>query len=219
MRGPVRDFCVDVVEHLPITEPVIEIGSRPAAGQEEIANLRQLFPGKEFIGCDVQDGVGVDRIEDVHRLTFADASVGTVVCLDTLEHVADPLRAVREMHRVLKPGGVCAISSVMFFPIHAHPWDFWRFTPEGFALLLDPFNSKLVMSQGFDLLPESVLGVGVKGNLDLNRDLFPRSSATAQNWARGRPVDFGPIRLTLGELWRETLSSTLRAVTGRAGRT
>ena len=65
-----------------------------------------------------------------------------MICLETLEHVADPIRAVEEMHRVLRPGGVLAISSLMFFPIHAHPWDYWRFTPEGFERLLEPFESR-----------------------------------------------------------------------------
>src|SRR3546814_16126200 len=75
-----------------------------------------LFPYSTLCRS-IQEGLGVDRIEDVHALTFDDDSVGTIICLETLEHVADPLRAVQEMHRVLRPGGVLAISSLMFFPI------------------------------------------------------------------------------------------------------
>ena len=196
---------------MPIVEPIVELGSRPAEGQEEIANLRPLFPGKEYIGCDLQPGTGVDRIEDIHKLTFADNSVGTVIALDTLEHVADPLQAVREMHRILKPGGFCAISSVMFFPIHAHPWDYWRFTPEGFSLLLEPFETRLVIPFGFDLMPENVYGVGVKGpfeNLELSR--FPRTERRVKGWAAGKTVDFGPIRMSLRELWGQAFQHTAR---------
>ena len=72
-----------------------------ADGQEAIADLRPLFGAREHIGCDIQEGPGVDRIEDIHALTFDDDSIGTIICLETLEHVADPLRAVQEMHRVL----------------------------------------------------------------------------------------------------------------------
>ena len=133
MRYAALEFARDVAEQLPITEPVVELGARAAEGQEGYADVRTIFGAREHIGCDIQEGPGVDRIEDIHNLTFENDSVGTVLCFETLEHVFDPIRAVQEMHRVLRPGGLLAISSVMFFPIHAHPWDFWRFTPEGFA--------------------------------------------------------------------------------------
>jgi SAM-dependent methyltransferase len=216
LRGPVRKFAEEVAAALPIAEPVVEIGARPAEGQQDIADLRQLFGGKEYIGCDIQEGPGVDRVEDVHALTFADDSVGTLLAMDTLEHVADPLRAVQEMHRVLRPGGVLAMSSVMFFPIHAHPWDYWRFTPEGFALLLTPFESKLVMAQGWEHMPETVFGVGVKGPYDgLVAELLPETNQAARDWGAGMPVDFGPIRMTTRQLWRQTMRASVTSAQRR----
>jgi SAM-dependent methyltransferase len=217
VRYVVREFVQDASEKLPIASPVVEIGARPASGQEEQAYLRNFFPGVEYIGCDVQEGPNVDRIEDIHRLSFADDSVGTVICVEVLEHVHDPLRAVREIHRVLKPGGIAVLTSVMFFPIHEHPWDFWRFTPEGFELVLAPFETSLVFAVGMDVLPEGVFGIGVKGPFSgLNRELFPRTDAACKRWGQGMPVDLGPIRMTLPQLWRFTLKNTLDAVKRRA---
>ena len=215
----VVDFVRDVAENLPVAGPVVEIGSRPAEGQEEIANLRRFFPGVEYIGCDIQEGANVDRIEDVHALTFADNSVGTVLCVEVLEHVADPLRAVREIHRVLKPGGVAAFSSQMFFPIHAHPWDYWRFTPEGFGLVLQPFESSLVVPVGFELMPMNVFGVGVKqAGFPLALEKLPRVQAAKERWGADMPVDFGPIRMSLGHLWRTTLRYTMSEARQRVRR-
>lgn len=219
MRTIVRTFAEEAAAVLPIKGPVVEIGSRPAEGQATTANVRALFAGHEYLGCDVQAGEGVDRIEDVHHLTFDDDSVGTVVSLDTLEHVADPLRALQEIHRVLRPGGVAVISSVMFFPIHAHPWDFWRFTPEGFAQLLAPFETSLVLAHGYEPLPESVFGVGVKGAMtDLGPALFPRTSSACEHWGEGLAVDLGPIRMSTRELWRLTLRETGAALRRKVGR-
>lgn len=214
----VLDFVRDLAENFALPEPLVEIGARAADGQERIADVRAILGAGEHIGCDIQPGPNVDRIEDVHRLSFDDASVGTVVAFETLEHVADPIRAMEEIHRVLRPGGVVAISSLMFMPIHAHPWDYWRFTPEAFELLLKDFDSRLVVGVGWHLMPSNVFGVGVKGPADLSLDRLPRTKRAHETWATGKAVDFGPIRMSVRELWRETLRYSVKAAAGRARR-
>src|SRR3954452_14531199 len=216
MRPIVYDFIADVREDLELPEPIVEIGSRPAAGQEQGPLLRDIFQGRDFIGCDLFEGPNVDRTEDVHRLSFADDSVGSVVSVDTLEHVGDPLRAVAEMHRVLRPGGVCAITSVMFFYIDEHPWDYWRFTPEGFGLLLGPSATSELISRGHPLLPETVMGVGIKGDhAPLDLASMPRTRSWIASWEEGRPVGLGPIRLSTRELWRLTTYHAAQAARWR----
>lgn len=211
MRHVVRMFVQDCAALLPTAEPIVEIGARPAEGQEQSAYLRDLFPGAQYIGCDIQEGPNVDQIEDIHALSFDDNSVGTVVCVEVLEHVFDPIRAVQEIYRVLRPGGVAMLTSVMFMPIHAHPWDFWRFTPEGFARLLDPFETSLAFGYGFDLLPEGVQGIGVKGPFEnLTVDRLPQTKAAIDAWGQGDRfrVDLGPIRMSVPFLWKRTLRET-----------
>lgn len=165
MRDNVKAFVRDVAELFEIPEPVYEFGSLQVSGQEGYADLRPIFPDKAYVGCDLRMGVGVDRIEDVMALSLGDETVGTVLILDTLEHVENCHRAVEEAHRILRPEGILAISSVMLFPIHEHPSDYWRFTPEAFRLLLRPFQTALISFEGEPDIPHTVFGLASKSRL------------------------------------------------------
>ncbi len=49
------------------------------------------------------------RAADARALPFDAADVDRILCVDTLEWVVDPLLAVREMRRVLRPGGTALV--------------------------------------------------------------------------------------------------------------
>ena len=55
------------------------------------------------------DRRAVDVQASLTELPLADASVGLLLCLHVLEHVADDASAVAEIHRVLAPGGIAVI--------------------------------------------------------------------------------------------------------------
>jgi len=116
--------------------PIVEFGSLQPPGQEGYSDIRRLFPGEEFIGCDMFNGPGVNLIDDIERSHFGSESVGTVICLEILEHVELPWQAVGEMYRILKPGGLLIVSVPFRMPIHNYPGDYWRMTAKGLAALL-----------------------------------------------------------------------------------
>jgi SAM-dependent methyltransferase len=187
MRYNVHDFVATLASSLDVPGPVVEIGALQVPGQESIANLRPLFPGKKYTGCDMRHGTGVDRIEDVEAgLSFKDGSVGTLLSLDTLEHVFDVLAAFREFRRVLKPGGILAISSVMLFPIHSYPYDYWRFTPECFSRLLSGFDRHHVFADGEPDLPHTIYGLAA---LEPVPDGFDRMASRLMEYVRNTPQD------------------------------
>lgn len=72
-----------------------------------------------------------DIFADACSLPIADASVDGVVCLEVIEHVPDPAIAVREIARVLRPGGTAWISMPFLYPVHNEPFDFQRYTRYG----------------------------------------------------------------------------------------
>ncbi|PKI90897.1 SAM-dependent methyltransferase [Actinomycetales bacterium SN12] len=61
-------------------------------------------------------------VEDVHALSFADDTFDIVHAHQVLQHVGDPVQALREMRRVTKPGGIVAArdadySGFIWFPL------------------------------------------------------------------------------------------------------
>jgi methyltransferase family protein len=166
MRPHVREFLGLCAQTLQCPEPIVEIGAFQVPGQEAIAELRPLFPGKRYLGCDMRPGRGVDRIEDIHALSFETGSVGTFILADTLEHVADPIRAMAEIHRCINDHGIVIYISTMHFPIHGYPNDYWRFTPEAFRLLGAEFPSVAIFYSGSPEFPHTVCGVAAKSLYD-----------------------------------------------------
>jgi SAM-dependent methyltransferase len=201
MQPIVRAFVEDALEALQPPDPVVEFGSlQVEAGQD--ADLRPLFAGRDFTGTDFRGGPGVDRVEDLRALSYADDSVGTAVCLETLEHCDDPIAAGRELARVVGPGGACLVSTPFLLGIHGYPEDYFRCTPSGLRALLGGFDAVWTAGLGDPESPLWVVGVAVQGRpLEVSLDRMPRLREAQARWdrAEGR-VRVGPLQLAPGQL-------------------
>jgi len=151
-----------VAETFELPEPIVEVGSYQVAGQENIADLRSLFPGREYLGIDARPGPGVEIVANVEDLPFPDSSVGTVIAMSTFEHVAHFWRGFEEVRRVLRPDGAFFVACPFYFYIHNFPSDYWRFTPEALKLLLDGYPSKLVGWHGPAKRPANVWALALR---------------------------------------------------------
>ncbi len=80
---------------------------------------------------------GVDIGADGQYLPIADAAVDTVLCTQVLEHVAEPAQLMRELARVLKPGGHAIITAPQEWGVHQEPYDFYRYTRYGLTHLAE----------------------------------------------------------------------------------
>src|SRR6516225_12321556 len=152
LNGVARAFA----ETFDLPGPILEIGSQQVPGQEEIADLRPLFPDKRYLGVDITPGRGVDFVADVESLPQAESSVGTVIAMNTLEHVPHFWRAFDEIHRVLRPDGALLVSCPFYFHIHSYPSDYWRFSPEALEIVLQAFPTRVIGWHGAKNRPANV---------------------------------------------------------------
>ena len=100
-----------------LTAPVQVVGLDLAAADLETAGrrARAFDPAGDDRTLSWIRGSGL-------RLPFADESFDRVICAEVLEHVEDYRTMLREIRRVLKPGGVLAVSVPRFVP----EWVCWQ---------------------------------------------------------------------------------------------
>ena len=75
----------------------------PEGGLER--RLRAASPPLRYRTAELGAEHGTDLVLDLQRLALEDDSVDVILCSHVLEHVPDDSAALRELHRVLRPGG------------------------------------------------------------------------------------------------------------------
>lgn len=127
-----RSWCAD------LPGDVLSLGSdsdRDGEGHP----YREYFPqATSYTTSDYGDAAeGCDRQLDVRAMPeVPDDAYDVLFCSGVLEHVDDLAAALRELWRVLRPGGVLLLGVPFRQPIHRAPHDFWRFTTHGVQHLL-----------------------------------------------------------------------------------
>lgn len=106
------------------------------------AQYRNIFSHCRYIAVDLAVGdpawdySKLSAVADLSSLPFADGTFDLALCLVVLEHLTEPLLALREIARVLKPGGRLFLVAPLLWEEHQTPHDYFRFTRYGLSHLL-----------------------------------------------------------------------------------
>ncbi len=103
----------------------------PAMDAAEISGGRsQVFPWRSFVRLDYP-------AFDVCAEGAGEQLYDFIAIEQVLEHVLYPYRAVRNIHRMLRPGGHFLVTLPFLIRIHNHPVDCSRWTPHGLPYFLE----------------------------------------------------------------------------------
>ena len=109
---------------------------------------------------ETQPSLKPDIVGSVFSIPIRSESLDGVLCNEVLEHVNEPSDALKDIHRVLKPGGLLYITVPQCWGLHYEPNDYFRFTKYGIDYLLKKNGFKVeAMEQMGGLF--SYLGVRV----------------------------------------------------------
>ena len=135
---------------------VLEVGAefrRPYLAHLECVTLNCMDPATVDWHNEIRPNVASpDIFGDIAALPFGDGQFDCLIAAETLEHVTDPWTALRECHRVLRPGGIALFTTPFMWPYHGNQGypDYWRFTADGWRLLCKGFASVRVYPTEFN---------------------------------------------------------------------
>ena len=103
---------------------------------------RAHYESADFLQVD-KPYAAVDYVCSLEAIPVDAERYDLVLLTQVLEHLPEPLAVLRELHRVLKPGGALWLSTPLFYPEHETPYDYYRYTQ--FA------HRHLLAQAGFDI--------------------------------------------------------------------
>ncbi|MCF6320553.1 MAG: class I SAM-dependent methyltransferase [Rhizobiaceae bacterium] len=122
--------CLSKVE---LSGKVLDVG-----GGKNARYVKHLQSGIEYASVNIDKEIEPTYlINPGDKLPLEDNSIDCCSTMNTLEHVYDPKFQLKEINRVLKPGGKVVISIPWIFRIHGHPDDYSRRTPSWWRIALE----------------------------------------------------------------------------------
>lgn len=145
-----KKFITRAIEEIAKESIVLDVGGGTRFGKW-LKEYEPLFEDCDYRTFDFDSSTGADVIGDIHALPLPDESVDAIICSSVLEHVRDPIQAMREIRRILRPGGKLFFYVPSTYPYHAHRGhypDYWRIFDDTLEILLEGFSRTEVKKRG-----------------------------------------------------------------------
>lgn len=115
---------------------VLDVGAGTCPYRNDFSHCRYISHDfKKYDGAEKLGGTDtygqIDIVSEITAIPLGDETVDCVLCTEVLEHVPEPAAALREMARILKPGGRLLLTAPLSSGLHQLPYHYYGgFTPE-----------------------------------------------------------------------------------------
>jgi SAM-dependent methyltransferase len=129
-RRDINEFILSELNKLSDGSLVLDAGAGDPAYQVRTPGHRYLTVDL-CVGDKSWDYHGTDIVGNLEKIPIRDNAVDAVICTQTIEHMSEPEQVLKELQRVLKPGGRIFLTAPQEWYMHQIPYDFYRFTRYG----------------------------------------------------------------------------------------
>lgn len=109
---------------------------------------KKYIPHTEYKRLDVDSETQPDICCDIYEIEWEANYFDTIIATEVIEHLYNPEKAVEEIYKILKPGGICILSTRFIYCYHPFPKDYYRFTQDSLSHILKNFSKVEIHCHG-----------------------------------------------------------------------
>ncbi len=155
-KGESSSFFDQCIKKIAKERVVLDLGTFYSF-RKQLKKYEDLFKQSKYFSMDYKIsknyGPYTPNVDgNIMELPFKSGKIDAIICKDVLEHIPEPQKAVREMHRILKKGGKIFATVPFIHPYHGSQSeknrDYWRFTQDGINFLFKDFEKVEIRAAG-----------------------------------------------------------------------
>lgn len=122
-------WMIKQANSIPTNSKVLDVGAGGCPHKKLFSHCEYLT--QDFVQLSenqIQNQVGygkIDFVSDILDIPVPDNSFDVIICTEVIEHVPDPISAIKEISRILKPGGTLLITAPLQSGLHQEPYHFY----------------------------------------------------------------------------------------------
>tara|TARA_B100001564_G_C20618205_1_gene660991 strand:- start:635 stop:1408 length:774 start_codon:yes stop_codon:yes gene_type:complete len=122
-------WLINKAKNIPSGSKVLDVGAGGCPHRKKFNHCEYFshdFAQLSDVQIQNQMGYGrIDFVSDILNIPVPDKSYDVILCTEVIEHIPDPISAIKEISRILKPGGTLFITAPLQSGLHQEPYHFY----------------------------------------------------------------------------------------------